>query len=93
MKNLSLREARLRRRLTLKEVAETLHINRATLSRVERGLEQPKPALARALHAFYQGQVDWPAILLAPVQREWDGRRDWVRKGLPSRSRRGRQVA
>ena len=65
MRRMTLRGARHHRDLSLQQVAEALGIHRSTLSRIERGLEQPKPRLARAIHAFYEGKVDWPAIFLA----------------------------
>ncbi|MGL4478241.1 MAG: helix-turn-helix domain-containing protein [Aeromonas veronii] len=51
-----LRQERLRRRLTIIEVAEAVGVNQSNLSRIEHG-QTPSQAVARALFKFYRGRV------------------------------------
>lgn len=50
------------RNLSLEQVAETVGTDQANLSRVEKGKQVPKRALARRLFEFYGGAVPLAAI-------------------------------
>jgi len=52
-----LREERKRRGLSVKHVAEEVGYDPSNLSRLELGHHTPPRGVARALHAFYGGQV------------------------------------
>lgn len=57
-----LTQMRRARGLSLDHVAKTVGTDQANLSRVEKGLQVPKRALARALHSFYEGKIPIGAI-------------------------------
>ena len=62
-----LRDLRLARDLTLRQVAEAAHVDEGDLSRVERGLKVPSPAMRRKLARFYRRKV---AGLFEPLTAE-----------------------
>lgn len=63
MTNLSLKEARKQRAITLAALAEAVGTDVGNMSRIERGQQMPGRELAARLHAYFDGAVDWPAIL------------------------------
>lgn len=63
---LSLRDLRLQRGLSLRDVEQLVKIDRATISRVERGIMTPTPTQLVALGAAYE---IWPGDLMLFV--EW----------------------
>lgn len=58
-----LREARERRGLTLREVANAVAMDQGNLSRVERGEQTPSKELAEALSNFFDREIDEMQII------------------------------
>lgn len=53
-----LRQARKRRGLSVREVAESVGTDPSNMSRLETGHHAPPPELARTIYQFYQGDLD-----------------------------------
>ena len=52
-----MRSERLKRGLSVREVAEAIGVDPSNLSRIELGGQTPTREVARALHGFYGGRV------------------------------------
>lgn len=52
-----MRAERLRRGLSVREVAEAVGVDPSNLSRIELGGQTPTRDVARTLHRFYRGRV------------------------------------
>ena len=56
------RAERERRNIGLRAAADDLGVNKATLSKIERGLMKPGTSLARQIFTYYRGRVPLGAI-------------------------------
>ena len=66
---MNLRDARLKRTRTLKEVADAVATDVGNLSRIERG-QVPGRDLGERLVAYYDGDVSWADFYQAPASTE-----------------------
>ena len=64
-----LRSLRLKRRWRLKDLADALGVTTATISRVERGLQEPSPALLEVWQQLLSGERWRPVRLRRPRRR------------------------
>lgn len=62
-----LRVARMRRQMTLQEVAAAVGSNTGNLSRIERGLQVPSQSLAERLANFFNNEVSATQIMVGSV--------------------------
>lgn len=69
-----LREARMRRQLTLHEVADAVGIDTGNLSRIERGQQVPSQSLAERLAKFFNNEILATQIMVGSVTPAADNR-------------------
>jgi transcriptional regulator with XRE-family HTH domain len=71
-RRLTLRELRRRRGLSIRAVEAETGYNRASLSKIERGIELPNPAIMLALSDLYGvPPEEWQVVVEYQIAEEW----------------------